>query len=291
MTDERPDAAAGAAVRNELVNPSSASAALIEYALFGLHGLTDLRERLVAEANAVSAAADKRTVRLVKERFGMRSPMLRGGWHSLLVFLLTFSPLLPLRFLNVLRFGQDGTESVAAAFAAVVGGLLVVVALLPGARPVARSALIQSQVTAALMLVVTGIGIAAAGGGSMLLAAQFVAGGAGAVIAVVIYLVVRHRDPQATAAIDNALDTAFLDVGAEVATERARLLDELERGLSERGADVDALRAERAAAFVAVRADGNTVADDHPDSLPGTYLVTGHTNGWLPPSRRGDWDA
>lgn len=51
-------AAAGAAVRDGLVAPRSAGPAMMEFALFGLNGLDDIRDWLVADGNAVSARAD-----------------------------------------------------------------------------------------------------------------------------------------------------------------------------------------------------------------------------------------
>lgn len=278
---DSPIAARAEAVRDDLIAPATASRELIEYSVLGVAGLGDVRDRLVADSNAVAARARRRVTELLTERHGGRRPQL-SGWHSLLVFLLTFASAAPLALLGSLRLGAAGLETPAAIVALVVGILQVLVALAVFGKPVPRSTLFQSQVSAALAVAGAVFGASVTSGSLPVL---FLVGAAGSVIALVAYLFGR-RDRDARQRIDDALETAFLDVSAEVAAERARLQEQLTRELSERRADVDGIRALRSASIALLREMGNPAVDDDPASLPGTYLIAGHTSAWLPPTHR-----
>ncbi len=286
MTEPTPLETRAAQVRSELVAPTAASRELIEYAVLTVAGLTDLRDRLVKESNTVAARGRRRVTELLAERFGGRRPQL-SGWHSLLVFLLTLAPVVPIGLLGSLRLGGTGTEPAAAVATAVVGIAQLVVALTVVGKPVVRSTLFQAQVSAALIVGIAAVGVAVTSGA---LPALFLVGAGGSLVAVVLYAVGR-RDRDERQRIDDALETAFLDVGAEIAGERERILAGARRDLAAARADEHDLRALRSAAIALLREDGNPATDDAPDSLPGTYLVIGHTSAWLPPTHRDRGEA
>lgn len=281
MTEPHPLAARAAEVRDELVSPATAHRELIEYAVLTVAGLPELRDRLVTESNAVAARARGRVTALLRERFGGRRPQL-SGWHSLLVFLLTFAPVAPIALLASLRLGNGGTEPAAAVVTAITGVLQLVVALSVVGKPVVRSTLFQAQVSLVLV-----VGVAALGASitSAPLPALFLTGAVGSVAAVVVYLWGRRQREQ-TQQIDDGLETAYLDVSAEVAAERARLLDGAARELRGAGVDVAGVTALRSAAIALLRSSGNPAVDDDPSAVPGAYLVLGHTSAWLPPTHR-----
>ncbi|CAI9392914.1 hypothetical protein [Microbacterium sp. T2.11-28] len=286
MTEPHPLAARAAEVRDELVSPGTAHRELIEYAVLTVAGLDGLRDRLVTESNAVAARARGRVTALLRERFGGRRPQL-SGWHSLLVFLLTFAPVAPIALLASLRLGTDGTEPAAAVATAVIGLLQLAVALSVAGKPVVRSTLFQAQVSAVL---VVGVAVVGAVITAAPLPALFLTGAAGSVAAVLVYLRGR-RDRERTQLIDDGLETAYLDVSAEVAAERARLLDGAARELREAGVDVDGVKALRTSALALLRSTGNPAVDDDPDAIPGAYLILGHTSAWLPPTHRDRGEA
>lgn len=281
MTEPHPLAARAAEVRDELVSPATAHRELIEYAVLTVAGLPELRDRLVTESNAVAARARGRVTALLRERFGGRRPQL-SGWHSLLVFLLTFAAVAPIALLASLRLGNGGTEPAAAVVTAITGVLQLVVALSVVGKPVVRSTLFQAQISLVLV-----VGVAALGASitSAPLPALFLTGAVGSVAAVVVYLWGR-RDREQTQLIDDGLETAYLDVSGEVAAERARLLDGAARELRGAGVDVAGVTALRSAAIALLRSSGNPAVDDDPSAVPGAYLVLGHTSAWLPPTHR-----
>ena len=281
MTESQPLAARAAEVRDELVSPATAHRELIEYAVLTVAGLDGLRDRLVTESNAVAARARGRVSALLRERFGGRRPQL-SGWHSLLVFLLTFAPVAPIGLLASLRLGNGGTEPAAAVLTALIGVLQFVVALTVVGKPVVRSTLFQSQISVVLVVAAAAIGASIT---AAPLPALFLTGAAGSVAAVLLYLWGR-RDRERTQLIDDGLETAYLDVSAEVAAERARLLDDAARELREARVDVDGVRSLRSAAIALLRSSGNPAVDDDPAAVPGAYLVLGHTSAWLPPTHR-----
>lgn len=281
MTEPHPLAARAAEVRDELVSPATAHRELIEYAVLTVAGLPELRDRLVTESNAVAARARGRVTALLRERFGGRRPQL-SGWHSLLVFLLTFAPVAPIALLASLRLGNGGTEPAAAVVTAITGVLQLVVALSVVGKPVVRSTLFQAQVSLVLVVGVAAIGASIT---SAPLPALFLTGAVGSVAAVVVYLWGRRQREQ-TQQIDDGLETAYLDVSAEVAAERARLLDGAARELRGAGVDVAGVTALRSAAIALLRSSGNPAVDDDPSAVPGAYLVLGHTSAWLPPTHR-----
>lgn len=286
MSESTPLQTRAAQVRAELVAPTTASRELIEYAVLTVAGHTGLRDRLVKESNAVAARGRRRVTELLRERFGGRRPQL-SGWHSLLVFLLTLAPVVPIGLLGSLRLGSTGTEPAAAVATAAIGVAQLVVALTVVGKPVARSALFQSQVSVVLVAGIAAIGAAVTSGA---LPALFLMGAGGSLVALVLYIVGR-RDRDERQRIDDALETAFLDVGAEVAHERERILASARRELSASGADEKDLRTLRSAAIALLREGGNPAIDDAPDSLPGSYLVIGHTSAWLPPTHRDRGEA
>lgn len=270
-------------VVQELSSPSTASRHLMEYALLRSADLGDLADELVAESNEVARDARRRVTALLRERFGGRRPQL-SGWHSLLVFLLAFAGVVPAALLATARFGTSvGSNATAAAISAgIIGVLQWLVAVSVLGKPVPRSTLIQAQVSAALLVGVCLLGLAT---GSSSVSSLFVVGAGSSILALGMYVYGR-RDPQKRHSIDNALETAYLDVGADVALKREQILRPLPIELRECGIDIDALRSVRSAAIALLRERGNPVVDDAPESVPGYYLVIGHTGAWLPPTHR-----
>lgn len=267
----------------DLLTPTTASRHLIEYAVLRAAGLGRLADELVAQSNGVSARARRAVTALLRERYGARRPQLSGA-HSLAVFLLTFAGIVPAGLLGMTRFGAQEILLPAAVAACVVGVLQLVVSLLVVGKPVPRSTLIQAQVSAVLSVGVGVIGTGFSGDSPAHQRWLFLIGAAGALLALVLYLVGR-RDRVQRQRIDDALETAYLDVSADVEVERRRILDALARELENDDVDLDELRAVRAVSFRLLQESGNPVVDDQPDSLPGYYLVLGHTEAWLPPSR------
>lgn len=262
---------------------SRASAAEIEKAVLRVYKLDSISSRLWHESAAVCDRARKSVKQRLRARFGARSP--RGGAITMLTLVLVFSIALPIGFLNAIRLGSPEGAAIAAIATVAIGGISLVLSLLSRFKPVSRPTLFQAQLLTVGLAFSAGIGAVITEG---IIRMLFIAGAATGIAALIIFLIGRYRDLEATRQIDTGLENAFIDVTTEVTAERARMLDSLAGELSGR-TDLDDIRALRSASIEAFRALGNEASDDDPRSLPGAYIIHIQTRYWLPITHNGLW--
>lgn len=292
-TSPVPDEAAADALAAHVVDPARwgrrhgsshlPAAAQIEYALFRARGLGAIGDATWHAARAVSDAAGRRVGRLVRARFGARSP--KGGLVPISVFLLTLGMTAPLVFLGIGYRGNslDPRPDAGAFWTAIIGGAMLVVALCTLGRPVPRFTFFQSQVVCVVLGGLAAIWAFATESPSVRLG--LVVGIVGLALTVGIFWFGRARDRGATAAIDSAVDDARAEVKLEVETERERLIADLTAKLAESlpgRDDLAVLRRARNIAFEALHGEGNSGEDLDPDSVPGAHIIAARTSDWLP---------
>lgn len=264
--------------------PQHANAAQIDRAVLRAHGLEELAVQLWREAGETSDRAAAEVTRRIRAEYGVRSP--RGGLLPIAVLILTFAGAAPIGFLNAIRLGSPGGLTVAAVLTVVLGLAALGLSFAAGMRPVAGPTALQSKISAFVMLLAGGIGIAVAA--DPVADALFAVGAVGAIGAAAIYAFGRSRDRAATERIDSAEARIRAEVAPQVDQDRARLRDELAARLSGRD-DVDAMRSMRSLAIAAFRDQGGKTEDADPGALPGGYIIRDNTTRWLPLTERGLW--
>ncbi|MBY6060722.1 hypothetical protein [Microbacterium esteraromaticum] len=281
MTDQPSVSDVRAALQRS--TPATASATDIEAAVFAAAGQRDLANDLIRESYQLCHRARGRVKEVLREHYGPRAP--RSGAITILILILLFAATAPLGLLNAYRLDTVASTLPAAVAAAVVGAALLVAVLATGLRPVAQNVVLQMSLAFGLLAVATGIGVATSTGTALLL---FLLGGGLALISLILMLIGRARDREATIRMDTAYRSAYLEVAPEVAAERERLITGLPARLTSRGADIAALRALRSSAIESFAAEGNPTSDSAPESVPGAYLVDLETQRWLPAPQRAD---
>ena len=248
---------------------ATASAADVELAVFAAHGRRDVALALMRESHELRDHACDRVRGRLRERFGVRSPL--GGLIAQGCVVLLLAATAPLGLQRAHRY--EVVPSDAAGIATIViGAALVLLPLLGGLRPVARSVVRQVILAAGMLVLGAAVGLTTADGPP----AAYIIGGALALLAVLLALISR-RDRVASADLDAAVGTARQDAAGELTRRRERLLAELPARLAACGLDPAAMRRTRAAALSAFAAEGSRAADDAPDAPPGAYIIREQT--------------
>lgn len=252
----------------------------VDAAVLRSAGLGDLVDRLWHEGAAASNAARRSVTAHLRERFGARDP--HSGVILRVVFVLLLLSVLPIGMLNGIRLGVENTVVPGGIVSVVVGiGALAAVAA-AGGRPLGRPVALQSTLLAVLMIAAAGVAWVVTDGGVRML---YLLGAVLAAIAAIVVRLMRARGGSMTTDIDSGVESAHLDVAAEIAVERDRMTAELMHDLVGR-TDVAELVRRRSAAIGELHSRGGAMEADEPDTPLGGFIIHEQTMLWLPVSQR-----
>ncbi|WJM15480.1 hypothetical protein [Microbacterium arborescens] len=262
--------------------PRRLTRADVDAAVLRSAGLGDLVDRLWREGAAASNAARRSVTAHLRERFGARDP--HSGAILRVVFVLLLLSVLPIGMLNGIRLGIENTVVPGAIVSVVVGAGVVAAVAAAGGRPLGRPVALQSTLLAISLMAAASVAVVVTDG--WVRTAYLVGAVLGAIAAIVVR-VVRARGRQMTEDIDTGVESAHLDVAAEIATQRERMTAELTRELEKRP-DLAELVRRRSAAIVELHSRGGAMQADAPDTPPGGFIIREQTMLWLPVSQRHD---